>query len=93
MKLPSLTKLTPHRKFNFRARYYDADKEAFEQRISEIKQQIGEQASEAEAIKLRLRKQFLEKRKSRNHNSGFLQNSRIAVIIAILSLLTYLILK
>ena len=41
MSLPSLFKLPPHKMFNFKTRYYNADKEEFEDRVERAKRDAG----------------------------------------------------
>ena len=42
MKLPSLTRLTKNKRFNFEPRYYDPIKEEIEERTSMIRKEIGD---------------------------------------------------
>ena len=42
MKLPSLTRLTKNKRFNFEPRYYDPIKEEIEERTSRIRKEIGD---------------------------------------------------
>ncbi len=41
MSLPSLFKLPPNKIFNFKTRYYNADKEEFEDRVERAKRDAG----------------------------------------------------
>jgi len=41
MGFPSLFKLPPHKTFNFKTRYYDADKEEFKKRVERAKRDAG----------------------------------------------------
>jgi hypothetical protein len=82
---------TPKNKqFNFTTRYYDEQKEDLENRINQIKREMGytdEQANEkpyASNIKGRIRENI---RKSRHANQS--SNIRLLIIIAILSLVAY----
>jgi hypothetical protein len=42
MKIPTLTRLPSHRRFNIEPRYYDPVKEDIEERTSRIKQEISQ---------------------------------------------------
>ena len=41
MAIPSLFRLPPHKNFKFKTRYYDADKEEFEERVERAKRDAG----------------------------------------------------
>jgi hypothetical protein len=93
MKLLSMFKTPQYRSFSFKPRYYDAEKEAFEQRMVSIAQEHGGVNSDAEASKARLKKYFSNKRSAKSVYSSRKSNVRILIIIAILSAITFLLLK
>jgi hypothetical protein len=79
--------------FNFRPRYYDADKEAFEERIRRIESELGADKSDIEATKLRIRQKFQNRRSDSGSASNKASNIRVLVILGILGALAYWILK
>jgi hypothetical protein len=95
MKLPSLFKTPQHKSFNFKTRYYNAEKEAFEDRIKKAQQEGSHISNDAEAVKERIRKKFQEKRKTNSPpaNSNRSRILRIAALFIILSSLFYWLLK
>jgi hypothetical protein len=93
MKLLSMFKTPQYRSFSFKPRYYDAEKEAFEQRVLSIEHELGGVDSDAEASKARIRKHFSNKRNAKTVYSSRKSNVRILIIIAILSAITFLLLK
>ena len=93
LKLPSIFKTQKHRSFNFRPRYYDADKEAFEERIRRIESELSTENSDIEATKLRIRQKFESRRSNSGSASDKASNIRILVILGILGALSYWILK
>lgn len=93
LKLPSIFKTQKHRSFNFRPRYYDADKEAFEERIRRIESELSTENSDIEATKLRIRQKFESRRSNSGSASHKASNIRILVILGILGALAYWILK
>jgi hypothetical protein len=93
LKLPSIFKTQKHRSFNFRPRYYDADKEAFEERIRRIESELDTDKSDVEATKLRIRQKFQNRRSGSGTGSNKASNIRVLVILGILGALAYWILK
>lgn len=85
MKLPSILKTPKHRSFEFKPRYYNAEKEAFDERIRIAMTQAGHVDQEAEAVKARIRAKYQDRRKIKKGGSSMQQNLRILLIIALLS--------
>ncbi len=50
MGVPSFFKVPQHRRFNFVPRYYDADREEFEQRVAQAKREVEQQNSNGEFV-------------------------------------------
>jgi hypothetical protein len=92
MKIPSLFKTPRYRKFEFRPRYYNPEKEAFEERI--LKQEKKSEASfnHTEQFQLRLKEHIRSNRKLHKPGQYVRSNSIIMIIIALLSALSYWIL-
>ncbi len=90
MAFSRLIKLPQYRRFNFPARYYNADKEEFEKRVEKSKREAiaSNQKEYTPNIKGQMRGYFLRDAARQSRNS----NIRLFVIIAALSLLAYFIL-
>lgn len=93
IKLPSIMKTPQHRRFSIKTRYYDAEKEAFNERIERARQEAGSDLTEVDALRNRMRAQFRKKRDRKAFPGAGQSNLRIILIIAILGALSYLILK
>ena len=93
MKLPSLFKTPTHKTFNFKTRYYNADKEAFEERIRMAKLEGGIVSNDAEAVKDRIRQKFQDRRKIKNLPDNRSRILRIVILFVILSAFFYWLLK
>lgn len=93
IKLPSIIKTPEHRTFSFKTRYYNAEKEAFDERVRKAMAEAGGGNKDVEEIKSRIHDQFANKRKKNRTKPSSSQNIRIVVIITILSALFYWILK
>lgn len=93
IKLPSILKTPKHRTFSFKTRYYNAEKEAFDERVRKAMAEAGGGSEHVEEIKGRIHDQFAKKRTNSKTLNSSNQNLRIVVIIAMLSALFYWILK
>ena len=93
IKLPSIIKTPKHRTFSFKTRYYNAEKEAFDERVRKAMAEAGSGSKDVEEIKSRIHDQFANKRKNSKTKPSSSQNLRIVIIIAILSALFYWILR
>lgn len=88
--ISSFFKTQRNKRFNFSPRYYDADKEAFQERVAEIKAELN-----GESTLNRIGgKSLREKWEANKNTSSFSKKSnvRLLFIIAILSGLFYVIL-
>jgi len=93
MKMTSMFKTPSHRSFKLKTRYYNPEKEAFEERVNRARQEEAPELSEAAATRHRLKLQFQKKRSSKSVYSSKSSNLRIAIITVILTALSYWILK
>lgn len=93
MKLPSLFKTPKHKSFNFKTRYYNAEKEAFEDRIRMARSEGNAVSDDAEAAKDRIRQKFQGKRKIKNMPDNRSRILRIVGLLTVLSALFYFLLK
>ena len=80
-KLPSFFKTSKHRQFDFKTRYYDAQKEDLDNRVK---------STENSKTTLRFSKDWQQSKRS-NENST--SNKRIILIVLILVLISFAILK
>ncbi len=90
--LPSFFRTQKPRKFHYIPRYYDPEKEAMQQRIDQVEQELGLRKEKAYVPKIRkgqMQNYFHRKSKSREKSS----NIRILIILAFLLLLAYLIFR
>jgi hypothetical protein len=93
LKLPSILKMQNHRSFNFRPRYYDADKEAFEERIRRIESQFGTDKSDVQATKLQIRQKFQNRQSDSCSGSNKASDIRVLVNLGNLDPLANRVLK
>lgn len=91
----SMFKTSKPKGFDFKPRYYDPEKEEFEQRVASIKAEIarenGDQTSQSydrEAVKSRIRNNW--KAVSQREAAGKTSNMRILLIAGVLALGAYL---
>ncbi len=87
--LPSFFATAKPRRFHYTPRYYDPEKEALQQRIAQIEQELGLRQGEAYVPKIRrgqMATHFKRKSKRREKTS----NIRLLIILAILFFLSYL---
>lgn len=80
-KLPSFFKTSRHRQFDFKTRYYDAQKEDLDNRVKSA--EIGKTT-------LRFSKDWQQSKRSKENSSS---NKRIILIFIILVLLSFALLK
>ena len=90
MRIPSMLKQSRPKQFEFKPRYYDAQKEELDERVARIEREYKlEQKNATSAgahLKGSLRNQWsMESRRVENKRSNF----TIAAIVAILSALAY----
>jgi 3-phenylpropionate/cinnamic acid dioxygenase small subunit len=90
-RFPSFVKLPQHKRFNFKTRYYDANKEALDERVARIKREMaaeesGEAVYSKEALKSKIEQEW-HRGGRRGHNTR--SNMRIAFIAALLVLFFY----
>ena len=92
MAIPSLFKLPPHKNFNFKTRYYDADKEEFEERVERAKRDAGVTGAVNDSgiyvpnIKGQM-KHYLKRRPSleKEQNKSGLRTIAIAIILGFIA--------
>lgn len=80
-KLPSFFKTSRHRQFDFKTRYYDAQKEDLDNRVK---------SAESGKTTLRFSKDWQQSKRSKENSSS---NKRIILIFIILVLLSFALLK
>ena len=82
---PSLFKTKSHKKFEFKPRYYNPDKEALEQRINMIKAEVREEKNNPH-LRIKLQEEW---RKNSRTQANRRSNLRIVVIAGLLAIITY----
>jgi hypothetical protein len=92
-RIPSMFKTPRHKQFEFKTRYYDADKEAFEERVRKSKIEAGYDTSVTESARMRVHKHFENRRNAKPVYSSRQSNLRIILITGLLGALIYWILK
>jgi hypothetical protein len=91
MGLPRFIKLPGHKQFNYSPRYWDPEKEAREERIRQIKQEMGiDLPSDPNRTTIK-RGSFRQARQTIKVKATRNSNIRLIVILAILFFLAYLI--
>ena len=80
-KLPSFFKTSRHRQFDFKTRYYDAQKEDLDNRVK---------SAESGKTTLRFSKDWQQSKRSKENSTS---NKRIILIVLILVLLSFALLK
>lgn len=91
MGLPRFIKLPGHKEFSYTPRYWDPEKEAREERIRQIKQEMGiETPSDPNRTTIR-RGSFRTVGQKHKVKANRSSNIRLLVILAILLFLAYLI--
>jgi hypothetical protein len=93
LRMPSLFKVPKHRRFEFKTRYYNAEKEAFEERVrAATENAVGFESNEPER-KARMKHLFEIKRGKRQVAGERMRMIRLFSIVALLGVLFYLLLK
>jgi hypothetical protein len=90
MGLPRFIKLPGHKQFNYSPRYWDPEKEAREERIRQIRQEMGIDVPSdpnRSTIKRGSFRQASQKAKVKASRSS---NIRLVIILAVLLVLAYL---
>ncbi len=87
--LPSFFNTHKHKRFNYRPRYYDEQKEDLEQRIRQIESEMGVEPGKAYVPKIRKGQMGNYIRKNRLKQSRQ-SNLRLFIIILVLSLAAWL---
>ena len=91
MGIPRFIKLPGHKKFNYTPRYWDPEKEEREERIRQIKQEMGiEMSGDPNRTTIR-RGSFRQAHKQAKVRASRASNIRLLVILAVLFILAYLI--
>jgi hypothetical protein len=80
-KLPSFFKTSRHRQFDFKSRYYDAQKEYLDNRVK---------SSESGNTILRFSKDWQQSKRTKENSTS---NKRIILIVIILVLLSFVLFK
>jgi hypothetical protein len=90
MGIPRFIKLPKHRTFNYSPRYWDPEKEEREERIRRIKQEMGiDVPSDPNRTTIR-RGSFRQASQKAKVRATRGSNIRLAIILAVLFLLAYL---
>jgi len=95
MALPSLFKIPAYRKFTFKTRYYDADKEELLERVERVKREIGvskavdDQGKYVQNIKGQMRKHLDSPIRPVRERTEKISNVRLFMIIVVLSAIAY----
>ncbi len=91
MGLPTFIKLPGHKRFEYTPRYWDPEKEEFEERVRQIKQEIGIEVSRDPNRTTIKRGSFRQVRQQTKIRASRNSNLRLVVILAVLFIITYLI--
>lgn len=91
MGLPRFIKLPGHKEFNYTPRYWDPEKEARDERIRDIKKEMGIDVPSGPNRSTIKRGSFRQARRTGKVKSNRASNIRLMVILAILFFLAYLI--
>ena len=91
MGIPRFFKLPGHKKFNYNPRYWDPDKEELEERIRQIKQEMGVEVPRDPNRSTIRRGSFRTASQKAKVKASRTSNIRLLVILAVLLLLAYLI--
>lgn len=90
MGLPRFIKLPEHKHFNYSPRYWDPEKEAREERIRQIKQEMGVEVPSNPNRTTIKRGSFRQVRQKNKVKATRNSNIRLLVILAILLFFAYL---
>ena len=95
MAIPSLFKIPTHRKFNFKTRFYDADKEELMERVEKAKREVGaskavdDKGNYVQNIKGQMRNNLDRPIRPVRKSAERISNMRLFVILIVLSALAY----
>ena len=90
MGIPRFIKLPGHKQFNYSPRYWDPEKEALDERIRQIKQEMGVDVPSNPNRTTIKRGSFRQVRQKTKVKASRNSNIRLVVILAILFFLAYL---
>ena len=91
MGVPRFIKLPGHKRFEYTPRYWDPEKEEFEERVRQIKQEIGMDVPRDPNRTTIKRGSFRQIRQQTKLKASRSTNLRLVVILAALLILAYLI--
>jgi len=91
MGLPRFIKLPGHKQFNYNPRYWDPEKEAREERIRQIKQEMGVEVPSDPNRSTIKRGSFRQTRQKVKVKANRASNIRLFIILVVLLFLAYLI--
>ncbi len=91
MGTPRFIKLPSHKRFEYSPRYWDPEKEEREERIRQIKQEMGIKLPSGPNRTTITRGSFRQARQKANVRASRSSNIRLVIILAVLFLLAYLI--
>jgi hypothetical protein len=90
MGIPRFIKLPGHKQFNYTPRYWDPEKEAREERIRQIKQEMGIEVP-SDPNRTTIRRGSFRAAQKHKQKASRSSNIRLLVILAVLMFLAYLI--
>ena len=91
MGLPRFIKLPSHKRFEYSPRYWDPEKEEFEERVRQIKKEMGIEVSRDPNRTTIKRGSFRQVRQQTKLKATRSSNLRLVVILAVLFIIAYLI--
>ena len=91
MGIPRFIKLPGHKRFEYTPRYWDPEKEEFEERVRQIKQEIGIDVPRDPNKTTIKRGSFRQVRQKTKVRASRNSNLRLVIILAALFLIAYLI--
>ena len=91
MGIPRFFKTPGHKQFNYNPRYWDPEKEELEERIRQIKQEMGMEVPTDPNRSTIRRGSFRTASQKAKVKAGRTSNIRLLVILAVLLLIAYLI--
>jgi hypothetical protein len=91
MGIPRFIKLPGHKRFEYTPRYWDPEKEEFEERVRQIKQEIGIDVPRDPNKTTIKRGSFRQVRQQTKVRASRNSNLRLVIILATLLVIAYLI--
>jgi hypothetical protein len=91
MGLPRFIKLPDHKRFEYTPRYWDPEKEEFEERVRQIQQEMGIGVPRDPNRTTIKRGSFRQVRQQTKLRASRNSNLRLVIILAILLIIAYLI--